>query len=133
LCIQASGRLDASPSGCWYIRLGVVMKWTQDLEALVESTMALTKDVKHRPVQNVPIALTTAEQALSDTPKTVPPPTVLAPIVLPASERDEIRKRISNFKAHQEKIAREREEYYQQVKARMMSPVFISRKKNPPE
>jgi hypothetical protein len=109
------------------------MKWKQDLEALIESTMALTKDVKHQPMQSLPIALTTAEQALSDTPKPVPPPAVLAPIGSPGSERDEIRKRINNFKAHQEKIAREREEYYQQVKAKMMTPPFISRKKNPPE
>jgi hypothetical protein len=109
------------------------MKWKQDLEALIESTMALTKDVKHQPIQNLPIALTTAEQALSDTTKTVPPPAAIATNVLPGSERDEIRKRINNFKAHQEKIARERDEYYQQVKAKMMTPPFISRKKNPPE
>jgi hypothetical protein len=109
------------------------MKWKQDLEALIESTMALTKDVKHQPMQSLPIALTTAEQALSDTQKTVPPPAVMAPIVLPGSERDEIRKHISNFKAHQEKVAREREEYYQQMKAKMMAPAFISRKKNTPE
>jgi hypothetical protein len=57
----------------------------------------------------------------------------LAPIGSPGSERDEIRKHINNFKAHQEKVARERDEYYQQVKAKMMTPPFISRKKNPPE
>jgi hypothetical protein len=109
------------------------MKWKQDLEALIESTMALTKDVKHQPIQNLPIALTAVEQALFDTPKTVPPPAAIATDLLPGSERDEIRKRINNFKAHQEKIAREREEYYQQVKTKMMTPPFVSRKKNLPD
>jgi hypothetical protein len=41
---------------------------------------------------------------------------------LPMSERDEIQQRVSNFKAHQEKMAREREDYYLQVKARMLTP-----------
>ena len=37
--------------------------------------------------------------------------------------RDEIRQRVDNFKAHQEKIAREREDYYLQVKAKMLALV----------
>jgi hypothetical protein len=41
----------------------------------------------------------------------------------PTSERDEILKRVNNFKAHQEKMAREREEYYFQVKAKMLEPI----------
>jgi hypothetical protein len=40
----------------------------------------------------------------------------------PVSERDEIRKHVSNFRAHQEKMAKEREDFYLQAKAKMMSP-----------
>ena len=64
----------------------------------------------------------TAEQTPADTPNPVDRPATIAPIVWP-SERDEIRQRVDNFKAHQEKIAREREDYYLQVKARMLAPV----------
>ena len=59
------------------------------------------------------------EQALADKSKPIPLPAAIAP----ASERDEIRQRVSNFKAHQEKMAREREDYYLQVKARMLASV----------
>src|SRR5205814_8690901 len=67
----------------------------------------------------------TAEQALLDTPKPVP-----APNILPVSESDEIRQRVSIFKAHQQKIAQEREEYYFRTKARMMAS-FPGPKENP--
>ena len=64
--------------------------WKAELDALVEETMAFAK--KHR-VEPPPMS--------SRTP----------PLDLPKSERDEIRQRVSNFKAHQERFAREREEF----------------------
>jgi hypothetical protein len=100
------------------------MKWKLELDALIESTMAFAKDIKRgQPIADLPVAMRTAEQALADTSTPIPPPTTIAPTVLPASQRDEIRQRVSSFKTHQEKIAREREEYYLQVKARMLAPV----------
>jgi hypothetical protein len=57
------------------------------------------------------------------------------PIVRPTSERDEIQQRISKFKAHQEKMARAREDYYLQVKAKMLAPVDpnpVRPKQSPP-
>jgi hypothetical protein len=113
------------------------MNWKQDLEALIESTMAFAKDGKREPkcepIPSLPIAMKTAEQALAETPKPVEPPATITPIVLPTSEREEIRQRVSNFRAHQEKMAREREHHYSQVKARMMPPTaFTGPKKSPP-
>jgi hypothetical protein len=110
------------------------MSWIQDLDALIESTMAFAKDVKREPIPDLPVAMKAAEQAVADTPKPVKPPATITPIVLPASERDEIRQRVNNFRAHQQRISREREDYYLQMKAKMMtSPAFIiSPKKNPP-
>jgi hypothetical protein len=96
------------------------MNWKQELDALIESTMAFARDVKCEPFPDLPAALRTAEQTLADTPNPVDQPAT--PIVWP-SERDEIRKRVDNFKAHQEKIARDREDYYLQVKAKMLAPV----------
>jgi hypothetical protein len=113
------------------------MNWKQDLEALIESTMAFVKDGKREPIPSLPIAMKTAEQALAETPKPVEPPATITPIVLPTSERDEIRQRVSNFRAHQEKMAREREGYYLQARAKMRALVdpnltSLNSRENPP-
>jgi hypothetical protein len=39
-------------------------------------------------------------------------------MMLPPSERDEIKQRLANFKAHQLRIQAEREDYYSQTMAR---------------
>jgi hypothetical protein len=94
-----------------------MMNFHQELDALIESTMAFANDVKQRQrIPDLALALRAAEQALADTSKPMP-------MIWPMSERDEIRQRVSNFKAHQEKLAREREDYYLQEKARMLAPV----------
>ncbi len=101
-----------------------MMNLQQELDALIKSTMTFANDVKRRQsIPELPVAFRAAEQALADTSKPTPPPITITPTVWPASERDEIRQRVSNFKAHQEKVTREREEYYLQVKARMLAPV----------
>jgi hypothetical protein len=93
-----------------------VMDWKQELDALIESTMAFARDVQRQPIPDLPVAIRTAEQALADTSNPIPPP-----IVRPASERDEIQQRVNNFKAHQQKMTREREDYYLQMRARMLA------------
>jgi hypothetical protein len=93
------------------------MNWQQDLDALIESTMAFARDVKRQSIPDLPIAMRAAEQALADTSKPIRPISTVGP----ASERDEIRQRVNNFRAHQEKMAREREDYYLQMKARMLA------------
>jgi hypothetical protein len=110
------------------------MNWKQELDALIQSTMAFAQDIRREPIPALPIAMKTAEQALAETPNPIPPAAIIAPMGQPISERDEIRQRINNFRAHQEKMAREREDYYLQAKARMMQPTaYINLKKNPPE
>jgi hypothetical protein len=100
-----------------------MMNLKQELDALIESTMAFANDVKRRqPIPDLPVAMRTAEQALADTSKPITAPATIAPAVRPASESDEIRQRVNNFRAHQEKMTREREDYYLQVKARMLAP-----------
>jgi hypothetical protein len=47
----------------------------------------------------------------------------ITPMTWPTSERDQILPRVSNFRAHQEKMAREREDYYLQVKAKMLAGI----------
>ena len=99
------------------------MNWKLELHELIESTMAFANEIKRGQPIPLPDALGTVEQALADTLTPIPPPTMIAPAVLPVSQREEIRERVSIFKAHQERMTREREEYYLQVKARMLAPV----------
>src|SRR5258708_5029284 len=100
-----------------------MMNWKQDFNALIERTMTFANQVEQRPsIPDLPVALRIAEQALADTSKPIAPHGTITPTIWPMSERDEIQQRVSNFKAHQEKMAREREDYYLQVKARMLTP-----------
>ena len=74
--------------------------WKADLDALVQETMALTKSVRVEP----PV-----------------PRAVVEPNWMPLnnSERDEIRQRVANFKAHQERFAREPEDFAASLLKRM--------------
>jgi hypothetical protein len=54
-------------------------------------------------------------------PRAITEPSRLPPVSLPKSERDEIRERVSNFKAHQERVAREREEFAASLLKRMLN------------
>jgi hypothetical protein len=110
------------------------MDWKLELDALIENTMALVNQAKRKPAPDLAIAVKTAEQALAETPKPVAPPANITPTVFPTSVRDEVRQCVSKFRAHQEKMAREREDHYLQIKARMMPPPVLpdDRKKNPP-
>ena len=97
------------------------MDWKQDLDALIGTTMTFAKDVKREPIPDIPSALRTAEQALAEPSKPIQPRAVISPISWPKSERDEILEHVRNFRAHQEKMAREREDYYLQAKAMMLT------------
>ena len=70
----------------------------------------------------VPSPLPDAPSPLPEVPSPVPEPKTwparLPPMTLPPSERDEIKQRVANFKAHQLKMQAEREDYYSQTMAR---------------
>ena len=87
------------------------MDWKLELDALIECTMALANDVKRQSIPDLGLAVGTAEQSRADTSKQLSLPAAVRPMTWPASERDEIRQRVNNFRAHQEKKAREREDY----------------------
>jgi hypothetical protein len=53
-------------------------------------------------------------------PRTVVGPHQLPPVNLNNSERDEIRQCVANFKAHQERFAREREDFAASQLKRML-------------
>ncbi len=64
----------------------------------------------------------TAPSPLPEAPSPLPEPKTwparLPPMAVPPSERDEIKQRLANFKAHQLKMQAEREDYYSQTMAR---------------
>jgi hypothetical protein len=112
------------------------MNWKLELHSLIESTMALVKDAKAQPISDLALDVRATEQAIANTSRPIPA-SAITPMIRPASERDEIMRRVSNFKAHQEKMAREREGYYLQTKARMLVPadpnlMSLNSRKNPP-
>lgn len=80
--------------------MGALMHdWKNELDALVAETMAFTKSLK------LEIQL----------PRSLPKEAVergdLSASEYDGSEREEIKKRVESFKAHQEHFTREREEY----------------------
>jgi hypothetical protein len=90
--------------------VGDAMDWKNELDALVRETMAFVKSVegpKDKPVMTPPAVLleALAEPSRPNATKTIAPPSDRL------SERDEIMRRVLSFKAHQEKMAREREDY----------------------
>lgn len=107
------------------------MKWIAERDALIAQTMAFVqsvtgkKDGFHRPetltaVPEVSAGSTTVETVAVETfaidiqpRKVVPPP---SPVMIPPARtsgdfRSEMQARIANFRRHQERFEREREEY----------------------
>ena len=95
------------------------MKWKKDRDLLIAQTLAF--------VQSVTAEATEDESRLepfpTDEPVTAEPPARTAP---PASApntdvREEIRRRVAAFRAHQELFKRDRDEYFKSVLAKARS------------
>ena len=69
--------------------------WKTELDALVKETMAFAKSLRVEPPM----------------PRTIVEPNRMPPVSRIVSEREEIRQRVANFKAHQQRFIREREDY----------------------
>jgi hypothetical protein len=78
--------------------------WKADLDALVQESIAFAKSIPVEPPK----------------PRTIVEPNRMPPVSLDNSERDEIRQRVSNFKVHQERFAREREDFAASQLKRML-------------
>jgi hypothetical protein len=78
--------------------------WKADLDALVQESTAFTKSIRVEPT----------------IPRIIVEPNRMPPVNLNNSERDEIRQRVANFKAHQERFARQRDDYAASQMKRML-------------
>jgi len=97
--------------------------WKTELDAFVSETMAFVEAVRpQRPIstrQSLPLAVpehfqqtapTVSKHAHVVSNETAEQPR-LEPMKWAGSEREEIRRRVANFKAHQQRFTKEREDY----------------------
>jgi hypothetical protein len=103
----------------------------KQVDPLVDTT-AYESDAKDEVIEaGVPVLATleavlveepTVPSPLSEAPSPLPEPKTwparLSPMTVPPSERDEIKQRLANFKAHQFRMQAEREDYYSHTMAR---------------
>ncbi|WP_445216216.1 hypothetical protein ACKWRH_28405 [Bradyrhizobium sp. Pa8] len=105
------------------------MKWISERDALIAQTMAFVQSVTgkkdHPPERptaapDVPVGTVTVETVAVETfaveikpPQVVPhaPPDIIPPARTSGDFRSEMQARIANFRKHQERFEREREEY----------------------
>jgi hypothetical protein len=96
--------------------------WKKERDALVTETMAFVQAVRSKPISiQQKAALQSSDDAekvaavLADPPQPLSDQTVdrhrLQPMKWGGPEREEIRQRVAAFKAHQERLIREREGY----------------------
>jgi len=79
--------------------------WKSDLDALIDETMAFAKRIHVAPPM----------------PHTIVEPNRMPPISWNKSEREEIGERVANFKAHQQRFLREREDFVASEWKRMLT------------
>jgi hypothetical protein len=105
---------------------------SKQISPIVAGESASEGDAKDEPAQPDLPVLATIEAVLADGSKAHSPlpeapsplpeittwPARLPPMTVPPSERDEIKQRLANFKAHQLKMQAEREDYYSQTMTR---------------
>ncbi|SCB38854.1 hypothetical protein GA0061098_1007340 [Bradyrhizobium shewense] len=103
------------------------MKWIAERDALIAQTLAFVQSVTGRKddvlqPEGTPVATTVAVESiaveaaaveieLAQAPVPPPPPTPLPPPRVIGDFRTEMQARIANFRKHQERFEREREEY----------------------
>ncbi len=88
------------------------MQWIKDRDRLIEETLAFVQEVA------------TLKPILIEVPKQIEPPKAIEVVQIAKPkdklfEREEIRRRLADFKATQNRFQREREEYYETTMAKV--------------
>jgi hypothetical protein len=89
--------------------------WKADLDALFQQAMAIAKSIRVEAATPRAIIEPPVPRAIIE-----PEPYRMPPVNQNNSERYEIQHRVSNFRAHQERVAREREEFAASLLKRML-------------
>ena len=87
-----------------------------DIAAMVTETTVISEPAKSEPAKSEPAESSTSELSNSEPvkpalPKSAPPRPIQISRTEPLDVRSEIKARIANFRAHQERFLRERDEY----------------------
>ena len=82
-----------------------MVNWKADLNSLIEETMAFAKSLHVEPPM----------------PRTIVEPNGGPAVKWIDSEREEIRRRVANFKVHQQRLIKEREDYAASEWERMLA------------
>jgi hypothetical protein len=106
-----------------------MMQWKKDLENLVEQTRAMVRHANPKgiaPPARSEIPPLPEGAVKSSPPPNPSPPTPSLPhgwampeLTFDRPARDEIMQRVEGFRAHQEKLRREREDYYLEMTEKM--------------
>jgi len=105
------------------------MQWKVDLENLIAQTKAMIRSTHHQgietaPPQVVPPDVVPSEISPSDVSQPlksmdrVSAPQMTSQMTWRSPAREEITERVAGFKAHQERMRREREDYYRETIAK---------------
>jgi hypothetical protein len=93
----------------------------KELDNLVEQSMSFAKSVSNDSIgKRAATVIRAVEEVLSERPS-VPTQKKFAPMIWPDYGRQEIDQRVANFRAHQQKMTREREEFFVQTMARALA------------
>ncbi len=84
--------------------------WKAELDALVSETMDFARNLRSQ----LPVSIAPPEPIR-------PEPVKLEPMNWGGSEREEIQRRVANFKAHQQQHTRQRQDYAASEWQRMLS------------
>ena len=116
------------------------MKWIRERDALIAQTLAFVQSVTGRKEEQLPmgpasVPAPTAVEVTSvvvieegrevDQPQAEPPPQSfqVAPPTRSGDFRSEVQARVANFRKHQERFEREREEYCAATMARLRAEI----------
>jgi hypothetical protein len=88
--------------------------WKAELDALVSETMDFARSLRSQ----LPVSVAAPERIRPD-PR--PEPVKLEPMNWGGSEREEIQRRVANFKVHQQHHTRQREDYAASEWKRMLA------------
>jgi hypothetical protein len=124
------------------------MQWKVDLENLIAQTKAMIRPANAKSIRTTPPAELASADVLPDA---LPPDVLQSSILRPAAPspiksanaasmpqmtwrspaREEITQRVAGFKAHQERMRREREDYYRETIAKTRALLQQDGKTNP--
>jgi hypothetical protein len=99
-----------------------IMKWKTDRDLLIAQTLAFVQSVTAKATEDE----SRLEPFSADEPVKAEPPARTVAVAPPASApntdvREEIRRRVAAFRAHQELFRRDRDEYFKSVLAKARS------------